>query len=318
MKKNVLVTLADRNYIDQAKQLFSSVYFNSGWKGDYLLLSHQIPEKDLKWFRDKGILIKKCKPLINRKISISMTNPVVLDKFYLFTEEFKRWEHIIFLDSDIIVKSSLNGLLDVKKFGAVFDSGGVTKIHNYFYLNENNITNYLNLIDNYDLNKMALNSGVFSFNTNIINRNNFKEILELFGKYESNSVTGEQEILNLYFYKRWKRVPYVYNLPPKPFINFFKKRFNIKGIILHFHGQDKPWQKDNFFFNEWTENFNKSSFINLNNRPKGESWGYFKIILYSVFYRLVFILNIYFGKIGILWRNNFPRTYRLLNKLIEK
>jgi len=233
-------------------------------------------------------------------------------------EEFKKWEHIIFLDSDIIVRSSLNGLLDVKKFGAVFDSGGVTKIGHYFYLNENNITNYLYLIDNYNLNKIVFNSGVFSFNTKIIDGNNFKEILELFRKYEPNSITGEQEILNLYFYKKWKRVPYVYNLPPKPFINFFKKRINIKGIILHFHGSDKPWQKDNFFFDEWIENLNKSSFINLNKRPKGKSWGYFKIELFSVVYRFVFILNIYFGKIGTFLRNNFPITYGLLNEILKQ
>ena len=47
MKKNLLVTLADENYIDRAKQLFSSVYFNAGWKGDYMLLAHEIPEEKL-------------------------------------------------------------------------------------------------------------------------------------------------------------------------------------------------------------------------------------------------------------------------------
>ena len=67
-KENLLVTLADKNYIDQAKQLFSSVYWNAGWKGDYMLLAHEIPEKDLKWFRNKGILIKKCKPLYDKNI----------------------------------------------------------------------------------------------------------------------------------------------------------------------------------------------------------------------------------------------------------
>ena len=65
-KKNLLVTLADENYIEQAKQLFSSVYHNSGWKGDYMLLSHEIPESKLKWFRDKGILVKKCESITNR------------------------------------------------------------------------------------------------------------------------------------------------------------------------------------------------------------------------------------------------------------
>ena len=47
MKQNLLVTLADKNYIQQAKQLFSSVYWNAGWKGDYMLWAHEIPEEEL-------------------------------------------------------------------------------------------------------------------------------------------------------------------------------------------------------------------------------------------------------------------------------
>ena len=52
-KKNLLVTLTEKNYIPQAKQLFSSVYWNAGWKGDYMLLAHGIPEKELKWLEKK-------------------------------------------------------------------------------------------------------------------------------------------------------------------------------------------------------------------------------------------------------------------------
>lgn len=56
----VLITLADENFIEQAKQLFSSVYHNAGWSEDYMLLAHNIPEMKLKWFRERGILIKHC------------------------------------------------------------------------------------------------------------------------------------------------------------------------------------------------------------------------------------------------------------------
>ena len=111
-KKNLLVTLADKNYVKQAKQLFSGVYFNAGWKGDYMLLSHNIPEKELKWFRKKGILIKKCKPVIKfKKVRYSET---VVSKFYLFTTEFKKWRNIVYLDGDIIVNASLDRLTKVK------------------------------------------------------------------------------------------------------------------------------------------------------------------------------------------------------------
>ena len=90
MKKNLLVTLADENYLERAKQLFSSVYWNAGWKGDYMLLAHEVPEEKLKWFRDKGILVKKCKAIYNKEIVGWPT--MVLSKFYLFTPYFKRWK----------------------------------------------------------------------------------------------------------------------------------------------------------------------------------------------------------------------------------
>ena len=86
MKQNLLVTLADKNYIQQARQLFSSVYWNAGWNGDYMLLSHGIPDDELKWFTDKGILVKKCQPLHDKSIGLGY-DPIVLDKFYLFTPE---------------------------------------------------------------------------------------------------------------------------------------------------------------------------------------------------------------------------------------
>ena len=60
MTKNLFVTLADKNYLDQIKQLFSSIYFNAGWNGDCMLLSHEIADSDLEWFQSRGILVKKC------------------------------------------------------------------------------------------------------------------------------------------------------------------------------------------------------------------------------------------------------------------
>src|SRR4030042_4797413 len=132
MKKDLLVTLADKNYMNQAKALFSSVDWNAGWKGDYMLLSHDIPEKELKWFRDKGILVKKCKPLYNKKIGVTEVRPpVVASKFYLFTPEFKKWKNIIFLEGDIIVRASLDKLTQLNGFYAtdVFDR---SKLYNQF------------------------------------------------------------------------------------------------------------------------------------------------------------------------------------------
>ena len=58
MKKNLLVTLANQDFLPMAKQVLSSAYYNARWQGDYMLLAHEIPDEDLAWFRDKGILVK--------------------------------------------------------------------------------------------------------------------------------------------------------------------------------------------------------------------------------------------------------------------
>ena len=63
MKNNLVVTLANKRYIEQAKQVFSSLYFNAAWRGDYMLLAYQVPQKDLTWFLKRGIIVKKCEKM---------------------------------------------------------------------------------------------------------------------------------------------------------------------------------------------------------------------------------------------------------------
>ena len=99
MRDSVLVTLADRNFLNQAKQLFSSAKRNGNWKGEFALLAHNIPEKDLFWFRKNGVYIKKCPSLglPSRKRKYPL---IFLDKFYLFTPYFKQWKKV--LDSTLV------------------------------------------------------------------------------------------------------------------------------------------------------------------------------------------------------------------------
>jgi lipopolysaccharide biosynthesis glycosyltransferase len=153
--KSLLVSLADENYIDQAKQLFSSVYFNAGWQGDYMLLAHEIPEEKLKWFRNKGILIKECKPLFEGKLE-SEHPTTVLCKFYIFTPEFKKWDNIVFLDADMIVRHSIQKLSKVKGFYATVDFNN-SLLEKQFHKNIPNNLLFNKLSKNFNLNKYAFN-----------------------------------------------------------------------------------------------------------------------------------------------------------------
>jgi lipopolysaccharide biosynthesis glycosyltransferase len=213
MKKNLLATLADKNYIDQAKQLFSSVYWNAGWKGDYMLLAHEIPEKDLKWFRDKGILVKKCKPIA--ELNFGKWPSTVCSKFYLFTPYSKKWKNIVFLDADIIVRGSLERLTKIKGFAAV---KGYRRLCNLFkkpmesyFLNLSET--YKKLQRNYNLNKQnTFNTGVFAFSTRIISAGSFDRLKSLYQSYGAISNSAEEAILNLLFYDEdIEFFPSVYN-----------------------------------------------------------------------------------------------------------
>lgn len=285
-KRNLLVTLADEKYIQQAKQLFSSVYWNAGWDGDYMLLSHEIPESELLWFRSKGILIKECRLLLEKGWGDrNDLPPLIADKFYLFTEEFKKWKSIIYLDSDIIVKSSLDKLADVSYFSAA-QNYYFSKLHNQVY----NKTEFNSNGQIYDLNSPAFNAGVFVFNTDLITPDTFNELTDLLIGNNERFIYGEQTALNFYFYKKWRKLPPVYNV----FMNYhnYKLPKIIKGIVLHFiarRGFPHLWETENVFFNEWKKNLEKAEFIDLSSPRNVKKWNRCKINYYSLLLNLFII-----------------------------
>lgn len=284
-RKNLLVTLADKNYVQQAKQLFSSVYWNAGWEGDYMLFSHEIPEQELKWFRDKGILIKKCVPLYHNITGEYNYPPVIFDKLYLFTPELKNWKNIVFLDADIIVKASLERLTKIKQLGAVQDFY-FKKLFSQLY---DPLKNQFNNVT-YDLNVPAFNSGVIAFNTDMIANSTFGELNLFIKNYPSDFKYPEQAVLNLYFYKKWKKLPLLYNT----FIAYHHLKLPdwLKCIVIHFiRCPDYPslWDIKNPFYQEWKTNLEKAEFIDLNKIQKVKKWS----ILKTKYYSLLFKMNLF-------------------------
>jgi len=334
-KKNLLVTLADKNYIEQAKQLFSSVYWNAGWKGDYMLLAYKIPEKQLGWFRKKGILIKKCN--LSSDHMIKRWPSVVLSKFYLFTPEFKKWKTVLYLDVDIIVRASLDELTKIKDFTA---TKGHKRLLNiclkpmFIKLEKRDISKLHELKREYDLNAGAFNSGVMAFSTDIIKKDMFKKLKNFSDRYRTICAGGDELLINLLFYKKWTRIPQVYNLYPD-YLRYQTglKPKKIKGIVLHFV-LNKPWNKKSPFYKEWENNLKKAELINLKKpqTQKIKKWtkqeinNYLrylkkrgKIFIYKKFiWKLSKKIDRYIGLAGIFLRENHPRLYYKLKKLKKK
>jgi len=269
-KKNLLVTLANENYINQAKQLFSSAYWNAGWKGDYMLLAHNIPEKKLKWFKQKGFLIEKCN-LPKLKI-IGKWPLTVLGKCYVFKPKFKKYQKIIFLDADIIIRGRLDNLINIKEFAAV-KSGGINtaslllkkpQIKKQFKYKLNQIKN------RYNLKTLPFNTGFFIFDTNLIKNNTYGKLINLFKEYLTISNAADELIINLMFNQKYISLSKSYNLLINSnLINQKKYKKLIYAHILHFN-KHKPWNKSNPFNKEWENNLKKAEKINLKKIPNGK------------------------------------------------
>lgn len=173
-----MVTLANEKYIEQAKQLLSTVYWNSGWSGDCCLLAYEIPEPELACFTDKGIFIKKCPPLNVRGKKIG--DKITASKIYLFDNYFKKWKNVVYLDVDIVTRGSIQGILNnLSGFRACYSLGQTIKDNLIdFSKIPSNIINELS--NDCDLQSKAFNSGVMAFPTSIINDTMKGDLLAVF------------------------------------------------------------------------------------------------------------------------------------------
>jgi lipopolysaccharide biosynthesis glycosyltransferase len=342
MKKDLLVTLADGNYIDQARQLFSSVYWNAAWKGDYMLLAYNIPQKDLRWFRDKGILVRECEPILTEsETRIGHAPLTTLSKFYLFTPEFKKWKNVVFLDGDIIVRGSLDSLAEVKGFAAVRILNISRTLLKGQFQDRNRRNKYLfkELKSKCDLNQPAFNSGVMAYSTDIISEDEFHNIKQIFFHFKDILLISEETVLNIYFYDKWQKLSQVYNICPS-YENYLSgcNPDNLKGIILHTYSKfpgGKPWSPTSPLNSEWKSNLDKADLIDIANpqapkkilskREEAEDDFYlknlhkrnlYKFCRYKISYYYRF--NKYRLRAGVFLKENYPQIFELQRRLRNK
>ncbi len=234
MKKNVLVTLCDAHFIEQAKQLFSSAHFQGRWKGDYLLLAHEVPKKKTSWFIKRGILVEDCSPLYSS--FIGKYPPTLTSKIYLFEEKMKQWKNIIYLDADIIVRGSLEELTKISGFAA----SGV-------------------MVFSSDIIKSDMTDKV-------------RSLLYQFGSITKYGDQGIQNLY--FYKKWQPLPLYYNTFPAYVQDKFHLPFPSIKATILHFADegeQNKPWDTHNYFYKEWKHNLHLAHYMNVKQSPKKRS-----------------------------------------------
>ncbi|MDD5068923.1 MAG: glycosyltransferase [Candidatus Pacebacteria bacterium] len=273
MKDSVLVTLADSSFLDQAKQLFGSAHHKGEWKGDFALIACDVPHEKLLWFREKGIFIHACPwPVLKKQDGGVFRLPAQFGKFHLFTNFFRQWKQIVFLDADIIVRASLEELSAGEGISASYDMENAPLERQFFSptfdafkwdaVTENMLKD---LKKNFDLSTPSFNSGVLSFPSSLVLPDTFARISELFECYYLIERYCDQPILNLFFYKNWDPLPEKFNR----FISATRSDSeNIEhakdASIVHFAGlAKKPWDKTSPFYDEWKENLAEAESLEI-------------------------------------------------------
>jgi len=283
---HVLVSIATADYLDMAKQFFASAYFNAGWDGDYLLLTYSIPETDLTWFREKGIIVRPSNPLYATKIG--GMHPSLINKLYMFTPYFKQWQTVVYSDLDAIIRGPLDELKDIQGFCAVddwsptlqeqiVDSNDVQKRN----LDKNNCEKIIAAAKRqYKLSNRPFCAGFFAFSTDIIEQNTFEELNQTIEKYHCISKFGDQLSLNFFFYDKWTKLAPTFNILvgqvffKHPFKNNYEATTrwgivdDLDAYILHVFNP-KPWNSTSTFYQEWLSNLKRSEKIDLANIPNG-------------------------------------------------
>jgi hypothetical protein len=251
-----------------------------------MLLAHDIAESELKWFKDKGILVKHCQAVSDKKPPYY--NVCILDRFYLFSPEFKKWDNIVYLDSDILVRASIEKLADVKGFGGVYGSNNLR--YQFFDKKSDNFRTPKHSIllskleKEYDLQRPAFNAGVMAFSSDIIQKNLFSAAAEMLNNYGEICRFADQSILNLLFYKKWRKLPLVFNVNYRFHTDILKlKPHKIKGVLIHLLDNSIPQGPQDPFYEEWMGNLKKAEEIDLNARPPAkQKYNLFASHLYSV------------------------------------
>jgi colanic acid/amylovoran biosynthesis protein len=258
-----------------------------------MLLSYNVPDKKLEWFKNKGIIVKKCEKIpLKKKYKVSEFRFTRFCKYYLFTEEMKKWKNIIFLEGDVIVRASLDKLTKLQGFHVAQDWSPYL----YYHFKrpdeletEDEKRLYTELRKDSNLkSRRHLNAGVMILSTDIIEKDTFDRLIRLTNEYYPilREDLADQPIFNLFFYNKWMNLPLVYNCfsdlyyPTSP--------AKLKTIVVHTAEQAKAWLEKSDFYEEWKENFKKAELIDLSKGQKPKKvWNEKEIIFNCLFIRFV-------------------------------
>lgn len=233
--KKAIVLGADSNYMDKVETTIKSVcshnrdikfyIFNSDFPTEWF----QLMNKRLAVLNSEIVNVKITDDTINH---FNLPTPHLSSATYLryFIPNFVSEKRVLYLDSDIIVTSSLTTLfeldLDGYPLGAIPDLPTSSEI---------------------------FNAGVLVIDTDMWRKENIsKKLVDLTVEHHEH-VYGDQEILNMFFKDRWKQFDLTFNLQVgadahRYYMGDYDWYELFEGVpcIIHYTTENKPWKHYRF------------------------------------------------------------------------
>jgi len=220
MSDNCIILMCNKLYLEKAKNTISQLRTIGNFKDDIvLLIGNDLKDENINL---NNVIVKYFHDIDRRQIiEILKYKPVSLDgrefsksfqwhKVHIFDTYFKRWKKCLYIDAGMHIFKPIDKIINLDCTDKIIAHSDAYPTYEWklkIQFDERQFPElYQELISNYDLEIDYFQSGILLYDTNIVDDNTKKEILELSNKY-INSRTNEQGIMNLYFNcikKIWK------------------------------------------------------------------------------------------------------------------
>lgn len=230
MSENVIIIVADDNYLPHAKSLMVNCRRQGGWQGDFCIVMPQ--DADATQIESRGIRIYR------------VPDKGFMAKFWIFSDFFRKWSNAIYLDCDILIQGALSRLLDALRhrrkpiIAALEDGPALLGWKHWDKKTEEHKALYEELDKLFPhIHERMMNTAVLLFQPEEIPADTVKTLGDLQGQYAAANPVDEggtdQQIIHLLLY------PLVQEVPDKLFC---------------FWGSDEPQSRVESHFRRWIGN----------------------------------------------------------------
>jgi len=268
--KTVVVTLTDAGYFSKAKRTIIDVRSRGKWSGDLVLITvgfeasknfcdfyNVIPHR-VEHINTDGLMAsyKKC-PINPTCDNREFTKLTQWDKFYVFSDFFRKWNRVVFFDAGIRVLDEVRYLAELpcdgvlmapddapwydqkKRFGGIIETSRNPPVVEEFF------KEYSPEI----LNERYFLNCIWMYDTALLDKVSFKDLEDAMNKYPICRC-NEMTIMNLLFtfkHKVWRPFPEFIENPRKRLFGWCETDRD--------YGPDRTWRDFCFLKYPFTLNF---------------------------------------------------------------